>query len=293
MAHIWTRGIRTHHLTDGQGLDLVMVHGFLEDLSVWQLGLAPALRDTFRVITYDLRGHGRSDMTPHGYTPTALAADLEALLDGLGIRRAAVVGRSFGADVALHFCARCPDRVTSLTAIEPSLVGGLSHPGDEAWGGWVFWREQLARAGIALPPGRRLDLEFLVALAVSSPIFNGPFGRGRRQRRRLLQLIHDTALLTECGEVWELTPDAVLAIAVPTLLVYGEQSPFLRSFHFLSSTLPRCQAVFVPEAGHLAPWEDSQLMEREIRRFAGETEHAPPVAMDADPVTLAAQRAGG
>ncbi len=279
MAYTTVRGIRMHHMSEGGGPDVVMIHGFLENLSVWHLGLAPVLRDEFRVTTYDLRGHGRSDLTPHGYTPAGLAADLEALLDALNVGRATLVGRSFGADVALRFCSRCPDRVARLVAIEPALVGGLAHAGDEAWGGWSYWGGQLEREGIPLPPEKRTDLQFLLEQTVQTPAFDGPFGLGPRHRDRVLQLIGETALLTECGEVLDMTRDVVSGIRTPTLLVYGDRSPFLASFDFLRASLPQCRTLVVPDAEHLKPWERPRMLGEEIRRFLHEGACGPAPAI--------------
>jgi len=65
-------GIDLHYITVGMGPDVVMLHGFLGNLAVWHLYMAPILRREHRVTTYDLRGHGYSDVTLTGYT----AADM-------------------------------------------------------------------------------------------------------------------------------------------------------------------------------------------------------------------------
>lgn len=267
MPYTVVRGIRVHHLTEGQGPDVIMIHGFLENLAVWHLGLAPIVRDEVRLTTYDLRGHGRSDLSSRGYTPDALAADLEALMDGLGIGRAVLVGRSFGADVALHAAVRSPDRVAGLVAIEPALVGGLSRPGDEAWGGWRYWGGLLAEAGVAVPAERRTDLPFLLEQAVMTSAFDGPFPAGPRKRDRLLRLIRETALVAESGEVFGLTRDVVRGIRQPVLLVYGGRSPFLASLAFLRGALRRSRTLIVPDAEHLTPWDRARLIGDEILRF--------------------------
>jgi pimeloyl-ACP methyl ester carboxylesterase len=267
MPHALIRGIDVHYMTDGRGPDVIMIHGFLENLSVWHVGLAPLLRDRFRVTTYDLRGHGYSGITPRGYQPAELAADLAALMDARGIARAAIVGRSFGADVALAFCADHPDRVERLVAIEPALVGGLAHPGDEAWGGWRYWTAQLEESGVSVPPDSRYDLRYLLERTVQTLGFDGLFGQTVRRRDRLLRLIRDTTLVDECGEVFGLTADAVRRIDVPALLIYGDRSPFLASFEFLRAALPRCAFQVVSDAGHLTPRECAADVGEEIRRF--------------------------
>src|SRR5262245_66635444 len=127
MPKIHANGIELHYLATGTGANLVMLHGFLGNLAVWHLQIVPELRRHFRVITYDLRGHGFSQVTPDGYTTRHMAADLAGLLDGLGIRRACLVGHSFGADVCLHFALCHPARVHRPVAIETGTDTTL-HP---------------------------------------------------------------------------------------------------------------------------------------------------------------------
>jgi 2-hydroxy-6-oxonona-2,4-dienedioate hydrolase len=104
-----------------------MLHGFLGNLAVWHLYMTPVLRrEGFRITTYDLRGHGYSDVTANGYTAAEMAEDLRGLLDELGIKRAILVGHSFGADIAMYFTLLYPDRVVKLVALEPGLAA-LAH----------------------------------------------------------------------------------------------------------------------------------------------------------------------
>ena len=104
-------GVRIHYQQVGEGPDLVMVHGLTGNLAVWHLRIVPELADRFRVLTYDLRGHGLSDTPPTGYSPDAMAEDLLALLDELEIERPLIAGHSFGADIALYHALNHPDRV--------------------------------------------------------------------------------------------------------------------------------------------------------------------------------------
>src|SRR3954447_19217005 len=96
-------GVRLHHVQAGDGPDLVLIYGITGNLAVWHLQVVPLLWDHFRLTTYDLRGHGYSDMPPSGYTADDMAADLLELIDALEIERPSIVGHSFGADIALYF----------------------------------------------------------------------------------------------------------------------------------------------------------------------------------------------
>ncbi len=108
MPKIKANGVNLHYITVGAGPDIVMLHGFLGNLAVWHLYMAPILRREYRVTTYDLRGHGYSDVTDTGYTAADMAEDLRCLLDEMGIEKPILVGHSFGADIAMYFSSRHP-----------------------------------------------------------------------------------------------------------------------------------------------------------------------------------------
>src|ERR671938_233026 len=90
-------GIKLHYQQIGEGPDLVMIHGLTGNQAVWHLRIVPSLFDRYRILTYDLRGHGHSDVPPSGYSADDMATDLEQLLDELGIGPVSLVGHSYGA----------------------------------------------------------------------------------------------------------------------------------------------------------------------------------------------------
>jgi 3-oxoadipate enol-lactonase len=106
----------------GHGDCVVLVHGHPFDRTLWQPQIA-ALRDDFRVLAPDLRGFGLSPVTPHSVTMRDYAADVEGLLDDLGIKRAAIVGLSMGGLVTMEMAASRPERCWAIglvaTTAEP------------------------------------------------------------------------------------------------------------------------------------------------------------------------------
>src|ERR1017187_4300214 len=132
MPKIKANGVNLHYITVGMGPDIVMLHGFLGNLAVWHLYMAPILRREYRVTTYDLRGHGYSDVTPNHYTAADMVEDLRCLLDALGIEKPILVGHSFGADIALYFSLLYPERVPKLVALEAQVVQEAPGGGDGA-----------------------------------------------------------------------------------------------------------------------------------------------------------------
>ena len=91
-----TQRLAISYQQSGIGPDVVMVHGLAANLAFWYLKIVPHFTPHYRVTAYDLRGHGRSEMPPTGYTTRDLAEDLIALLDERGIEKAHLVGHSIG-----------------------------------------------------------------------------------------------------------------------------------------------------------------------------------------------------
>ena len=152
-----------------------MVHGITGNLAVWHLHIVPALADRFRVLTYDLRGHGYSDTPPTGYSPDDMAEDLLELLDALELERPVVVGHSYGADIALYLAASHPERVREVVAIESALPGA----GAAARPRGVGRLDLLGRRARAAPastcrPSKRSDLRYLIRATVDLPKQWGP-----------------------------------------------------------------------------------------------------------------------
>jgi 3-oxoadipate enol-lactonase len=92
---------------------VVLSHSLATSMEIWGYQL-PLLAHRFRVLLYDLRGHGASEITGDSCTLQELASDVAALLDHLQIPRAAFVGLSIGGMVGQVFALRFPDRLSSL-----------------------------------------------------------------------------------------------------------------------------------------------------------------------------------
>jgi pimeloyl-ACP methyl ester carboxylesterase len=267
MPKIKANGVNLHYITVGTGPDLVMLHGFLGNLAVWHLYMAPILRREYRVTTYDLRGHGYSDVTPNHYTAADMVEDLRCLLDGLGIERPILVGHSFGADIAMYFSLLYPERVPKLLALEPGLAALVHLRQERNWIGWEAWVTKLEEVGIHVPEDRRTDAEYLLLRSLEAPKFYGPARGLPRNREPLLHLIRNTTVLKDYEVVGDLTLEAVRTIQTPTLLVYGRDSHFISSYEHLHKALPNCKPVLLPGGEHFGPLEQPELLTEHIQRF--------------------------
>jgi 3-oxoadipate enol-lactonase len=106
--------IRTHYRIDGSGARWVtFVTGIANDLTMWD-GQVPALERDFRILRYDLRGHGGSEATRGDYSVSLLVEDLLALLNQLRIQATSLVGLGLGGAIAQAFALEHPERVEAL-----------------------------------------------------------------------------------------------------------------------------------------------------------------------------------
>jgi pimeloyl-ACP methyl ester carboxylesterase len=122
VAHAITHGDQRLAVEEhGQGPAVVGLHGLTATRRYVLMGSRMLERSGRRVVLYDARGHGASAPAPAGdYSYAALSGDLEAVIDGLEIERALLVGASMGAHTAIRFALEHPGRVTGLALVTPA-----------------------------------------------------------------------------------------------------------------------------------------------------------------------------
>ena len=126
MPHAAVNGQNIHYQdTGGDGPAVVLGHGFLMDLEMFAPQVE-ALRGTYRVITWDERGFGRTEFDGKPFSYWDSAADCLALMDHLGVQRAVVGGMSQGGFLSLRTALTAPDRVRALILLDTQA--GAEHP---------------------------------------------------------------------------------------------------------------------------------------------------------------------
>jgi pimeloyl-ACP methyl ester carboxylesterase len=272
MPIINANGVDLHYLQSGSGPDLVMLHGLSGNLAVWHLRIVPLLQERFRVTTYDLRGHGYSSVPPTGYTTRNMAQDLAALMDALHIRDADLLGHSYGADVTLHFALLFPDRVRTLTLLEPGIPALVHDRQRPDWDGWAHWAEIIERlSGEPVPIERRNDVAYMLRRSVQVPIVYGPAKGLARRKDRILRLMESTTMPTDYGVVEELSIENIARIPHRKLLIYDEASAWLSTYHVLCGLLQNCRTVLLPatELRHFAPLDAPEVLVEHLYEFLG------------------------
>jgi pimeloyl-ACP methyl ester carboxylesterase len=236
---IQANGIKQHYEVmpprdaSGDPPTIVCVHGILIDsLASYYFTLAKALRDAgFRVVMYDLRGHGNSERPPTGYQLDDFVDDLAALLDSLGITEPVyLLGNSFGGTVAYGFAERHPHRAAGVTSIE-------SEPATAQWSAKMT--ANLHRAATQL--GTFEATAWITAR-------HGP--HLARRSVRAAKMLAATTLERDVPASRVLTPDRIAAIRCPVLAVYGSKSDLAEQAPVLEALLPRCTTVVLPGQEH-------------------------------------------
>ena len=129
------RDLRMRYLDwGGDGPMLLALHG-LASSGHWYDLVAPLLRDRFRIIAPDQRGHGQTTNAPTGYDWQSLSDDLAALLDLLEAPEVFVIGHSWGGHVSSNFAARYPQRVKRQVMIDGGFLDGRLFP-EPTWEGF-------------------------------------------------------------------------------------------------------------------------------------------------------------
>jgi 3-oxoadipate enol-lactonase len=226
-----------HRVVRGDGPPLLLLHSGGLDGRMWE-GLAQRIEDRFSLVIPDLPGHGRTPVPPERYAP---AEEVVALLDELGIERAAVVGNSYGGRVALQLATIAPDRVAALMLLASALPEHDRSPELKAFG---EEEDALWEAG---------DIDGLVELTlrtwVREPAVADLVAEMARNAFELTRGIEEDPELPR--------PVDLGAIAAPTLAVSAglDFVDFARIADRIAAEVPGAQRAEVADAGHMIALE--------------------------------------
>lgn len=129
-----------HAVSLGSGPAVMLIHGFPQHWWMWRATMEALAQAGLRAIAIDQRGCGGSDIPLTGYDKAALAGDVVAVMDGLNVKSAAVVGYDHGGGTALALAYTAPERVERLAVIEYAPPGFGYEMGLTAAPGNVNWQ---------------------------------------------------------------------------------------------------------------------------------------------------------
>jgi len=231
-------GARIWYASYGSGPAVILLHGGLGNAGNWGFQV-PALVATGRqVVVIDSRGHGRSTRDARPYHYTRMSEDVHAVMDHLGLVKAALVGWSDGACTALILADQRPERVYGV----------------------FFFACNMDPSG---------TLEFK-----PTPIIDRCFSRHRKDYHAL-SATPDAfdSFVADVSKMMASEPNYTAAdlagIKVPVAVVLGENDEFIKREHvdYLARSIPGAELILLPEVSHFAPLQRPEHFNREVLAF--------------------------
>jgi pimeloyl-ACP methyl ester carboxylesterase len=235
-------GVRVHYETEGSGEPLVLQHGSGGDGNAWrEYGYVAALKDGYRCILMDARGHGESDK-PHdrdSYHLGLRVSDIVAVLDSLGIEKASYFGYSMGGWIGLGAAKYAPSRFKSF-------VIGASHP--------YFRSFEAARTSY------RKGGDAMVATAEAAGLKVTPEAKARMMKNDF------AALLAAHGDRLDMS-EVLPTMTMPSLFIVGDADPLFEKAKYAATFAPGAKFVALPGLDHGGAFQASDRMLPHVRAF--------------------------
>jgi 3-oxoadipate enol-lactonase len=258
MPKLQTNNINLYYEIHGEGQPLVFIHGLGSSTRDWE-SQVPEFSKSFKVVTFDLRGHGQSDKPAGPYTMSQYSDDLAGLLRTLSIKSAHIVGISLGGGIAFQFAIDHPAQVKTMTIVNsaPTLgnpaevkpeierrVGIVQQMGMRAMG------QALAPALFPKPEHAALRETFIARWAENDP----------RAYIEATRSMLDWNVIAQLGK-----------IQCPTLVIAADQdySPVAVKEAYVK-LMPKAELVVIPDSRHATPIERPAEFNAALAQFLAE-----------------------
>ncbi|WP_049997555.1 alpha/beta fold hydrolase [Halococcus sediminicola] len=270
MPTVRTNGIRTYYEEYGEGPPIVFLHGATSDHRLWAEQATPLASD-YRVITYDMRGHGRTGGSERAsYTIGLFSDDLSALIEALDLDRPVLCGLSMGGMVAQMYAAESPETIAALCTLgtrTPEILRGE----------WVERRLFPKLAELLSPlvnPDRVMESLYRYYEWRDDPDETGTLEKAERiqgdhvanfpdMEDEEMRKIHDVLRSYPFESVDH------SEITVPSLLLYGERESEVAAPHaeYMADAIPVAEVRRIPNAGHNSHVDNPEFVVEIIREF--------------------------
>ncbi|MCC7546672.1 MAG: alpha/beta hydrolase [Burkholderiales bacterium] len=239
----------------GQPETIVFCHGLGANALIWR-AWAPMLCDSYRMLTFDMRGHGSSSHPPDGAALglDLLVDDLFAVADAAGADRFHLVGESIGGTLALLAGLRAPERLLSITVSNGAHAGAsISHLDD--------WKQIIDARGMDGWSDHMMQARFFPG-ALSQPMHE--WYRRMQAGVSVDFLLRAVRLLAGA----DLSP-RLPSLTMPILLLHPDSSPFIpvSLMADLKARLPRSSLHVFPHSRHGLPFSHADLCAEALREF--------------------------
>ncbi|MEW6185687.1 MAG: alpha/beta hydrolase [Thermodesulfobacteriota bacterium] len=272
--------VRIYYEDVGKGEPIIANHGLMEDCGYWsETGVTAKLAEKYRVISMDMRGHGRTLVSgpPFGFDVGTMANDFGALADFLGLERFHVLSHATGGMAAVRYAMTTSKRLLSLMLTDTGSATAPDMPRPEG-------QEQLTPEGqreafiMGAEARKMTSVEDWMTYARANP---GPFlfkMAEHPDKERMWKIYEgflrrsDPVAIGNFMLSFYADPDPVVEglrqIACPTLLLLGEfDIVFLGPSEIMAREIPDNRHVIIKGIGHMTAIEDAERTTREILEF--------------------------
>jgi pimeloyl-ACP methyl ester carboxylesterase len=238
-GHLENDGARIWHASYGAGQPVILLHGGLGHSGNFGKQIPALVEAGYRAILIDSRGHGRSTRDDRPLSYELLAGDVCAVMDALGLAKAAFIGWSDGACTSLVLASQAPERVAGVFFFACNMD----------------------------PSGTK-------ALDESNPLLGRCFSRHKQDYAALSPTTNRfEALVADLGEMQRTQPNYraadLAAIAVPVRSVIGEHDEFIKRDHaeYIARSIAHAEFHLLPGVSHFAPLQQPTLFNAALLEF--------------------------
>lgn len=245
-------GQSTYYMEEGQGVPIIFIHGVGLDLNIWSEQVK-ALSSKYRVICYDMMGHGKSACPLGPYNLEHFVKQLDDLFAYLNLSEAHLIGFSMGGLVAQSYTLSNPHKVSSLT-----IMSSVSKRSKEQREGILARVEQVEKQG------HKATIEAAIQRWFSKPFVEN-HTETVKQIQKCLENNHPDAYLsayrvfaTADEELYE----KLERIKCPTLIITGEldQGSTPEMAELMAKVIPHSEVVIFPGIKHMLPIEAAESL---------------------------------
>ena len=237
-GYVENDGARIWYSSYGAGAAVILLHGGLGNSGNWGYQVPALAKAGYQVVLIDSRGHGRSTRDKRPYTYELMAADLSAVMDGLQLKKASLVGWSDGACTALVLAARNPARAAG-----------------------VFF------FGCNMDPSGTKEFVF-------TPIIGRCLNRHKEDYARLSKTPDQFDSFFEAVGLMQRTQpnystEDLARIKVPVTIVLSEFDEFIKREHaeYLAQSIPNAEFILLPGVSHFAPLQRPEQFNAVLLQF--------------------------
>ena len=250
MGKARVNGIEIDYEVTGRGRPVILSHGYGATRRMWS-GQHGVLGDRYRLITWDMRGHGQTETPddPAQYSTELTVADTRGLLTALGVGRAVVGGLSLGGYMSLAFYVAHPEMVEALIICD----SGPGYRNAEARAAW----NQRANQRATDLEARGLDAFGGRSREVRDALAHHRSAQGLAHAARGMLAQQDAHVI-----------DGLAGIRVPTLVVVGDRDePFLAPCQYMAKKIPGARLEIIAGAGHSSNLDQPASFDRILLNF--------------------------